>query len=323
MSVVNTFIVGMPKAGTTSLHRYLSEHPDTCMTEDKEPHYFSTDLLAEGAVLHGFPKYTRYPTLEKYHQLFPKASSKKVVGESSVFYLFSKAAATEISKYNPQAKIIVMLREPVAFLYSLHSQGLYSGNETEPDFAKALSLESERREGKHLPSTVHFPSRLYYRDHIRIQEQIARFVEHFPKEQIKVIVFDDFKDNTETVVRDVLTFLELDPSQMPNLINHNANTKMRSQRLARIIQDPSHPITSVSKRLLPKFIWKRGKVLLTKINTDHSPRTPLDEALKKQLRREAQSHVANLQAYLHQEGLSSVDLMTRWGYSIDNNLQTD
>lgn len=61
-----------------------------------------------------------------------------------------------------------MLREPVAFLYSLHSQGLYSGNETEPDFAKALSLESERREGKRLPPTVHFPSRLYYREHIRI-----------------------------------------------------------------------------------------------------------------------------------------------------------
>lgn len=145
-------------------------------------------------------------------------------------------------------------------------------------------------------------------------------MEHFPKKQIKVIVFDDFKDNTETVVRDVLTFLELDPTQMPNLINHNANTKMRSQRLARIIQDPSHPITSVSKRLLPKFIWKRGKVLLTKINTDHSPRTPLDEDFKQQLRLEAQSHVANLQAYLHQEGLSSVDLMNRWGYSIDNNL---
>ena len=96
MSIVNTFIVGMPEAGTTSLHRYLAEHPDTCMADDKEPHYFSVDLLQEGAQLHGHPKYTRYPTSEAYHTLFTDRGSASVVGESSVFYLFSKAAAKEM-----------------------------------------------------------------------------------------------------------------------------------------------------------------------------------------------------------------------------------
>jgi hypothetical protein len=318
MSIVNTFIVGMPKAGTTSLHRYLSEHPDTCMAEDKEPHYFSVDLLKEGAEFHGHPKYTRYPTLEAYHELFAERGAASVVGESSVFYLFSKAAAQSIYDYNPDAKIIILLREPVAFLYSLHSQGLYSGNETEKDFRKALDLETVRRQGKQLPSTVHFPSRLYYRDHWKVAEQIERFVEVFGQERIKVIVFDAFKSNTEQEVLGVMDFLGLDSTFLPNLVNHNANTAMRSQRLARVIQDPNHPITFMAKRLLPKRMWKQGKVLLKKINTDHSPRARLDLELQQKLRQEAGPHVQELQNYLQDTGLNQTDLMTLWGYSVDN-----
>lgn len=317
MSIVNTFVVGMPKAGTTSLHRYLSEHPDTCMAEDKEPHYFSVDLLEEGERLHGHPKYTRYPTLADYHTLFSTRGSASVVGESSVFYLYSKSAAQEIYKYNPQAKIIIMLREPVAFLYSLHSQGLYSGNETEADFATALALESERRNGNRIPSTVHFPSRLYYRDHWKIAGQIKRFVDVFGIQQVKVIVFDAFKNNTEREVLSTMDFLGLDTSFVPNLVNHNANTAMRSKRLARVIQDPNHPLTSVAKKLLPKSLWKQGKVWLKKINTDHSPRAPLDPQLTAKLRKEASAYVQELQDYLQESGLNDTDLMDLWGYSVD------
>lgn len=323
MSIVNTFIVGMPKAGTTSLHRYLSEHPSTCMADDKEPHYFSVDLLNEGAAFHGFPKYTRYPTPDAYHALFSNRRDATVVGESSVFYLYSKQAAHEIYAYNSAAKIIIMLREPVAFLYSLHSQGLYSGNETEANFGTALSLESIRKEGKQIPATVHFPSRLFYREQLKLAEQVKRFVDIFPKSQIKVIVFDDFKTDTESEVRAVLEFLGLDPKHMPNLVNHNANTAMRSKRLARIIQDPSHPVTAFAKKLLPKPVWKQGKVLLKKINTDNSPREPLDPAVKNQLRSEAATHVQTLQTLLHEEGLNTADLMTLWGYKVDNTLQTE
>ena len=105
-------------------------------------------------------------------------------------------------------------------------------------------------------------------------EQVKRFVDTFGAEQVKVVVFDDFKSDTEREVKGIMEFLGLDTAYMPNLVNHNANTAMRSKRLARIIQDPNHPVTSLAKKLLPKPIWKQGKVLLKKINTDHSPRTP-------------------------------------------------
>ena len=316
MSIVNTFIVGMPKAGTTSLHRYLSEHPNTCMAEDKEPHYFSKDLLQEGAEFHGHPKYTRYPTLEDYHSLFELRGDASVIGESSVFYLFSKLAAQEIHQYNPDSKIIIMLREPVAFLYSLHSQGLYSGNEVEPKFSQALNLEESRRLGQNIPNTVHFPSRLFYRDHILLAEQIQRYVDVFPLSQIKVILFDDFKTQTENVVRETLEYLELDSAIMPNLVNHNKNTKMKSQRLARVIQDPAHPLTSTAKKLLPKRFWKQGKVWLKKINTDHSPRLAMEPELEIQLRTQSFSQVKQLNELLHKHNFvpPEINLMDVWHY---------
>ena len=225
----------MPKAGTTSLHRYLSEHPDTCMALDKEPHYFSVDLLQEGADFTVIPNILGIPHLRITTRCLQSVvcyCSRGVI----VFYLFSQAAAKEIYEYNSDAKIIIMLREPVAFLYSLHSQGLYSGNETETDFALALELEAVRRQGEHLPSTVHFPSRLFYRDHWRITEQIKRFVDTFGTSQVRVIVFDDFKSDTETEVG-WINFL--DSIRIITEDNHNANTAMRSKRLARYSRSES------------------------------------------------------------------------------------
>ena len=312
---VNLCIVGMPKAGTTSLHRYLSGHPDIVMSTDKEPHFFSVDLLQEGADFHGFGKYTRYPTLADYLSIF-NVHQEKIIGEASVFYLFSKAAAKELYAHNPAMKIIIMLREPVAFLYSLHSQGLYSGNETQSDFATALNLEEHRRQGKHLPSTVHFPSRLFYREHWKVAEQIQRYLDVFPKKQIHIILFDDFKNHTEREFKKVLTFLDVDSQYQPDLANHNPNTRMRSQRLARIIQDPTHPITAFAKRTLPKKLWRRGKVILKKINTNTDPRAPLDDQLQKELQVEAHAQILALENLLHQEGFleSHRSLLKIWKY---------
>lgn len=314
---INLCIVGMPKAGTTSLHHYLSEHPDICMSTDKEPHFFSTDLLAEGEKLHGFPKYTRYPTLQEYKQLFSHKPNTKIVGESSVFYLFSHAAHKEIYAHNPKTKIVIMLREPTAFLYSLHSQGLYSGNETEADFTRALDLETSRRLGENLPPTVHFPSRLFYTEHIKIAEQISRYLETFPRENIHICLFDDFKKNPQQHTQEVFRFLGVDDKFLPSLEHHNPNTKMKSTRLARIIQDPSNPITYVGKRILPKRIWKPIKEILIRVNTDSAPRKAMDAMVEKRLRELCAPEVQNLQEILHQQGFLARErnLMQLWGYT--------
>lgn len=316
MSIVNFCIVGMPKAGTTSLHQYLAQHPEIFMSSDKEPHFFSTDLLQEGAELHGYPKYTRYPSLEKYHQLFSERGDAKIVGESSVFYLFSQNAAEEIHRYNPDAKIIIMLREPVAFLYSLHSQGLFSGNETEANFERALEMQGVRKNGEELPPTVHFPSRLYYDEHIEISSQILRYIELFPREQIKIILFDDFKEGTEEVYKDVLEFLDVFDNFTPNLVDHNPNTKMKYQFLARMLQDPKHPVTATVKMLFPQRLWRKGKAIGMKLNTDVVKREPISSKTKEKLRMQVRPQIKELENLLKENKFldSSRDLFAIWGY---------
>lgn len=315
MAIVNVFTVGMPKAGTTSLHQYLSQHPEIFMSEDKEPHYFSFDLTEAGESLHGSTKYTRYPNLESYHRLFASRASAQVVGESSVFYLHSKRAAAEIASYNPDAKIIIMIREPVSFLYSLHAQGVYSGNETESDFERALLLQPERRSGA-IPSTTRFPSRLYYDEHALLAEQVSRYYEHFPREQIKVILFDDFVADLSNSYCDVLDFLGVDASFVPDFINHNPNTRIKSSWLNNIIQDPNHPMAIGLKWVFPKQWLRKVKFVVRQANTVVADRTPLNPDLRRQLRRQFSPEVEKINELLHHHGvLEERSLVELWGYN--------
>src|SRR5882757_7658017 len=138
------FIVGAPKCGTTALYRCLEAHPEIFVPERKELHHFGTDLYS--------PTYVRQ--LDEYLSLFAAAGDAKRVGEASVWYLFSKRAATEINAFNPQASVIIMLRNPVEMLHSLHSQHLYNGTEEISDFATALNAEGDRKMGRCLPKDV-------------------------------------------------------------------------------------------------------------------------------------------------------------------------
>src|SRR5258706_10449866 len=104
------FIVGAPKCGTTAMNDYLGQHPDIYMAP-KELHYFGADLKIKDKI-----------SESAYLQYFKNAGNKKILGEASVWYLFSGTAAKEIKNFSPDAKILIMLRNPVEVVYSLHSQ---------------------------------------------------------------------------------------------------------------------------------------------------------------------------------------------------------
>ena len=109
---VNTFIVGAPKAGTTSLHYYLQQHPEVCMSAIKEPNFFTAANVSD-------LYYDVDPILNEddYHLIFSDLK-KKVVGEASVSYLYYPLIADKIFEYNPKAKIIILLRNPVQRAFS-------------------------------------------------------------------------------------------------------------------------------------------------------------------------------------------------------------
>ena len=90
-------------------------------------------------------------TLEEYLSLFAGGAPDQRIGEATPSYLRSQTAAATIASVQPEARIVALLREPASFLRSLHMQFVQTHVETETDFGKALALETDRREGRHIP----------------------------------------------------------------------------------------------------------------------------------------------------------------------------
>jgi hypothetical protein len=277
------FVVGAPKCGTTSLCKYLDQHPDIFISKPKEPHYFGQDLAA---------KPRRGRTLEKYLSLFEGAKNK-VCGEGSTRYLYSKVAAKHIYELNPDAKIIIMLRNPVDFLYSFHSQLLVDLAEDIPDFQLALEAESDRREGKRIPRDAQRPADCLYSEVAKFSEQVKRYFDTFGREQVYVIIFDDFKSDIARVYRETLEFLEVDASfQFTDFKNHKPNARIKNIALFRRKQRIKRWIISVGS-LVPMFPGRAPlkKLLLKRINRIMRPASPLEKVSREPMDPELRKHL--------------------------------
>lgn len=217
------FIIGAPKCGTTSLARYLSEHPRVYMTPKKEPNYFNRD--------HWFAKNTGR---EDYYALFEGASEvHRRIGEATVWYLYSDVAVQNILKEIDDPKFIVMLRNPVEMMVSLHNQLLFSGYETEEDFGRAWHLQSGRKKGAHIPLSCVEPKVLYYGEVGKLGAQMERLYDNAGKENVKAVRFDRFAANTQEEYHRVLDFLDLEHHE-PEFTVHNVARKRRWYGLTRM-----------------------------------------------------------------------------------------
>jgi hypothetical protein len=193
MDKVNLFIVGEPKCGTTALHDLLGQHPDVYMSSYKEPRFFATDLMRESDAFHGSQRQYPIRTPGQYTKLFAGRDRERVIGESSTNYLFSREAAANIHRYNPDARIIALFRNPLDFVLSWHQQMVSSLHEDVTDLATALSLEAERVQGRSLPRNVGTPSYLYYSLQAAFAGHLRRYLDLFAPEQLKVLIYEDFR----------------------------------------------------------------------------------------------------------------------------------
>jgi transposase len=236
----NLFMVGAPKCGTTALHNYLGQHPDVFMAPLKELFFLSDDFRMPASV---FPS-----TLEEYLRCFKGAAHERYIGESTVTYMYSKTAARNIKDFCPEARIIMMLRNPADALQSLHNQLIFNGVETIDDFEAALAAAPRRiAEGRTEVGQNRF---LRYQEIFLYSEQIRRYQDLFPPEQVHTIVYDDFNQGAEEVYRQVLMFLEIDPSFEPDLRVINARKRARSKRVRNILTDPPTWVSKLARPLL-------------------------------------------------------------------------
>lgn len=293
----NFFIVGAPKCGTTALYTYLRAHPDIFMPFQKEPHHFALDLPA--------PRYDRFRDRDAYVALFENAGSARRVGEASVCYLYSRLAAREIKKFNPRARIIIMLRSPVEAMHSFYYQQIVAGEEDLTDFAAALSVEEERKQGRSLPPHLMGPvDCLFYRDIVRYADQVRRYLAEFGRTAVHIIIYDDFKADAAAAYRATLKFLEVDPDFHTDFRIVNRSKQIRSTAMRDFLVKPPtwyKRVLRLGRMLVPETMRYNISQSIRRLNTQPLVRPPLTPELRARLQNELLPDVEALSELLERD----------------------
>jgi Sulfotransferase family len=226
----NFFIAGAPKSGTTSLYHYLDQHPDIHMSRIKEPNYFASEIRLENfsewlrpraekdgptlrAYLNGPMREKRFGGMvtewSDYLRLFRKADAQKAIGEASVCYLWSESAAANIRRALPDARIILILRNPVEMVFSMYLHNRRSEG-TSLSFREAIQKGIEQRGGGFDIFHPFLDMGLYY-------EQVKRVLEAFPKDQVRIYWYEEYKSKPLRMLSDIFRFLEVDPRFRPDM----------------------------------------------------------------------------------------------------------
>lgn len=299
----NFFISGAPRCGTTALYSYLSEHPNIFMSEVKELNYFADD----------FPNVQKiaFKSPNDYLQLFKDAGDRHLaVGEASPFYLFSTVAFQNMRAFNPEARVILSLRNPVEFIQSYHQLNLSLLREDEPDLARAWDLQDLRRKGQHLPKSAREPELLMYGEVGQFSKYVERLFKVFPREQVKIILLEDLASDTKGVYEDILEFLNVPSDGRTDFQKVNANFENKSQFLAKLFHPPQ-PVYQLFMKtisLLGIGFMKKVSVIYNRIerlNTTQSSRMAMDPVLRSRLLEQFRMDIENLAELIERD-------LSRW-----------
>ncbi len=223
------FIVGAAKTGTSSLYQYLIQHPDVARAVIKEPHFFATDIDTtkfskefsyhkvhdmDAAIQRGKIIHSSFIRNEKdYLKLYAQANGKLKI-DSSVSNLYSKEAARNIYIKNPDAKIIIIIRQPVERAFSHFVMDLRSGYPLSRSFKEAVRNDFENTAKGWGISHLYVELSLY-------AEAILRYMDVFPQEQIQIIVYDDYRKNAKAILEQVCAFTSLSSFAFNTEKSHN------------------------------------------------------------------------------------------------------
>lgn len=291
----NFFIIGAPKAGTTAMSEYLKLHPNVFFSDPKEPHFFNDDFTYRHT--HDFDTYLNYfSSVNNNH---------KCIGEGSVHYLRSKNAVPNILKINPEAKFIVMVRNPIDIAYAWHSQQIFNKSENIYDFRKAWELQKSRKNGKNLPKYISSVEKLLYKDIGNIAKHIQRLLSTVSKKNIHFIIFDDFIKDTPSEYKKVLSFLDLEPFLPISFEQINSNKQYKSKFLKEFLENN---IRAIKKFLGIKRSFGLFYKYFQKWNTINVKRKPLDPIFHQELKIFYRSDVEYLSKIFNR------DLIKLWKY---------
>ncbi len=246
----NFFIVGAPKAGTTSLHAYLAQHPQVFMPAVKEPQYFAQirptaefEHLVEAIA-----------DRRRYLRLYRRARGYNAIGDASPSYLWHPEVPGRIKRAVPEARIIIALRDPIERAHSHYLADFREGAESLP-FHRALRTDLARpRKGLGV-------SHMYV-ELGQYAAQVRRYLQVFGPERVHLLLFDDLRSSARHALAGVCRFLGLDSAPAAEIDTarvHNGfaaprwewTRRLAGQRWAR------HAGQSLVPRSIGAFIFER------------------------------------------------------------------
>lgn len=292
MKKPNFFIIGAPKCGTTSLAAWLAEHPNIYMCPGKEPHYYNTDLGHRNTC-----------SRKAYEGLFRRATdTHSAVGEASVYYLYSRDAVPIIEREIPNARYIVMLRNPVEMACSLHGQRLFSGNEHIEDFEEAWKLSPKRRRGDSVLRGCREPRLSDYQMVCRLGEQLERLYTIVPRERVLALMLDDVRTDPRSGYLRVLDFLNVPDDGRVNFPVRNAAKVVRCPWVHSFVLSVARA-SRATKRILGISAVRRTNILkrIAKLNSRHQPRSPISEGLRAEMIKYFRDDVLLLESLLDRD----------------------
>ena len=233
-------IIGAGKSGTTSLHNYLNQHPEVYMCPVKETNFFELEG-EDPESIEPFPQsVTKW---EEYVKLFEQAGTAKAIGETSPMYLYGKRSPENIHRYLPRVKLVVILREPTSRLYSRYLHLARDGRLPTPNFRDALD-----RSNTDWWTRNDLVQEGFYHKHL------SRYFKIFPKEQIKVFLYDDLLKNSGRVMHELFKFIEVDETFVPNMqVRYNLSGKPRNRLINALIGADGMMIKS-AKAVVPELV---------------------------------------------------------------------
>ena len=275
MKKPNFFVIGAVKAGTTSLYHYLDQHLDVYMSPIKEPHYFSKDIRCDDFSSTNknklrcpdMKKYLAHSVLKKMHiahidnygdylGLFRDVKNERAIGEISNGYFYSKSAAKEIHKEIPNAKIIAVLRDPIKRAFSQWIMNIREGRAEKNTFVDSVLFDYDLEKKGWMQSSLYIENGLYF-------EMLQRYFEVFPRENIKIMIFEDMKKDPKSFYEEILSFLQLEPESNIDLNQKFNEAGIGRNKVVNIITQ-NNILRFVARNFPPNIKEKLKKILYTK-----------------------------------------------------------
>lgn len=297
----NFFLVGAPKAGTTSLYHYLNQHPQIYMSPVKEPCYFASEVRLEHfspefeasarKTSRQLSEYLAGPMSgadpggivedwEDYLTLFKNVTSETAIGEASVCYLWSPTAAANIRSRIPAAKIFMILRDPAERAFSQYLHYAADGLVKWP-FRKQIesSARNTRREFNTLYPFLEYG--LYY-------EQVKVYLDLFPSAHVRIYLYEESWNDPQRFLNAIFEYLNVDAGFRTDF-SRNSLQRQAPKSLAGRHTLRKSGITPRLKALTPPTIWEGARKCFLKsrrsLLMDPTDRTYLCDYYRDDLRK--------------------------------------